>query len=236
MLDRLKGKYNQINRTAGGFTGSVAQQRHDPGTQLKMGEAKIQSSLIGIGNVLTPIVLPALAKLLQVGSQVLDWLKNATTWLKNHKDAALALGIGLGVLVAGFVALKVATLAASLAFKMSPIGRVITLIALLAAGLVYAWGHFKTFRTIVTAVWRAIQAAAKFAWTNVLKPVFTAMVAAVKWLGGVFNWLWNNVVSPVWNAIKTIISNNWTSFILPVFTAFKEKINTLGARVQLAMG
>jgi len=74
MLDRLKVKYDQINKTAGGFQGSVAMQRHDPQTQLKTAEAAAQASMIRLGNVLTPIVLPALTAVLHVGAKFVDWL------------------------------------------------------------------------------------------------------------------------------------------------------------------
>ena len=74
MLDRLKNKYHQINAIAGGFGGSVAAQRKDPQTQLKTAEAGAQASMIRLGNVLTPIVLPALTALLHAGAAIVNWL------------------------------------------------------------------------------------------------------------------------------------------------------------------
>lgn len=74
MLDRLRGKYKQVNETAGGQGAAVAAQRRDPGTQLKTAEARIQADMIRLGNVITPVVVPALAKLLGVGADVLEWL------------------------------------------------------------------------------------------------------------------------------------------------------------------
>lgn len=73
-LDRLQGKYQQINRTAGAFGGSVAMQRKDPQTQLKMQEAALQANLVRLGNVLQPILLPALNAIVSSASDVLKFM------------------------------------------------------------------------------------------------------------------------------------------------------------------
>lgn len=228
MLDRLKGKYTQINKTAGGFTGSVAQQRKDPQTQLKTAEAGAQASMIRLGDVLTPIVLPALTAILKVGSQVVTWLQGATKWLTKHKDAATALGIGLVALAGGFLAVKVALIASRVAMLGSPIGWLIIGISLLVAAVVYAWKHFKTFRDVVKTAWKDIQIAAAWAWSNVLKPAFAAIKAGVIWLAGAFSWLWKNVIKPVWGAIEAVVSSAWNAFLKPIFTAIKDATSWLG--------
>ena len=98
-LDRLEGKYKQINSIQNSFAGSVAMQRRDPGTQLKMGEARIQADMIRLGNMLTPFVIPALAFLLNTGSKFLEWLlkmpqaiQAVVGWFHSAGSAGGALG------------------------------------------------------------------------------------------------------------------------------------------------
>lgn len=73
-LDRLKGKYEQINKISGGFRGSVAAQRKDPQTKLSTAEAGLSAGLIRVGDVLSPLVLPALTALVGLGTKILTWL------------------------------------------------------------------------------------------------------------------------------------------------------------------
>lgn len=65
------------------------------------------------------------------------------------------------------------------AMSANPIGIVIAIIAALVAGIIIAYKNSETFRTIVQAAWAGIQAAAKFAWENVLKPVLEFLIAAL---------------------------------------------------------
>ncbi len=242
MLDRLKGKYDQINKTAGGFTGSVRQQRHDPGTQLKTAEAAAQASLVRLGNVLTPIVLPALTAILHVGTAIIKWLGEAVQWFQRGGTTAKILGGFILALAAGLATLgtmlvlvaakegivTAATLLWNLALDANPISLIIIGITALVAALVYAWTHFKTFRDIVKNVWRVIQTAAQFMWDNFYHPILTALGAAVQWLGGVFNWLWKNVIEPAWTAISGAATTAW-GVIQPILSG-------LGSAFQSAFG
>src|SRR6185369_9813939 len=62
----------------------------------------------------------------------------------------------------------------------NPIGLVILAIAALVAMVIYAWTHFKTFRDVVKAVWKAIEVAAMWTWNNILKPIFELWVIEIK--------------------------------------------------------
>jgi TP901 family phage tail tape measure protein len=102
-LGRLHGKYGQINATSGSFAGSVAMQRHDPQTQLNMGTARVQADMIRLGNVLGPIVIPALAKLLNVGASVLELMiklpaaiQDVVHWFSAAGSAGSSMGSTLG--------------------------------------------------------------------------------------------------------------------------------------------
>ena len=76
--------------------------------------------------------------------------------------------------------------------------------------------------------WRGIVAAAQWAWSTVLKPIFAAIMATVRFVGGVFSWLWRNVVSPVWLGIRAAISFAWNAIIKPILAALQATVRTVG--------
>lgn len=119
------------------------------------------------------------------------------------------------------------------AMKANPIGLIITIITALVAAIVYAYNNSETFRNVVQAAWKGIQAAIKFAWENVIKPVFTALWNFIKTiLVPVITWLWNNIVKPYFTLIGKIISTVWNSVIKPAFSAIRDFIvNTLGPKI-----
>lgn len=112
----------------------------------------------------------------------------------------------------------------SLAFSISPIGAIITLVAALVVGVIYAWTHFEGFRNVVLTVWRAIQTAASFVWNSVLKPAFNGIVAGAQAVGRFFVWLWG-VLSPIFSAIGTVARITaaiiLTVLIAPIVLAFR---------------
>ncbi|MER8004758.1 hypothetical protein [Streptomyces sp. NPDC094149] len=91
--------------------------------------------------------------------------------------------------------------------------------------VIYAYNKFGWFRDLVQTVWSAIQTAAMFAWNNILKPVFSALVQAVQMVGRWAMWLWNNAIKPAWAAIsiaaRILITAIVVAFILPAVAAFK---------------
>lgn len=137
--------------------------------------------------------------------------------------AATKQGLHTAAMVAGNVASKALAVGVRLvnaAMRANPIGIVITILTALVAAIVLAYNKNETFRKIVQNVWKAIQSAISFAWNNVIKPAFNAIVSFITGtLVPKMNWLYNNVIKPVWNGIKTAISTVWNSGIKPVFTA-----------------
>jgi murein DD-endopeptidase MepM/ murein hydrolase activator NlpD len=96
---------------------------------------------------------------------------------------------------------------------------IVTLIAAFVAALVWAYNNVDWFRAMVDAAWAAIQTAVSFAWNNVIKPVFNALVGFVRdVLGPIFNWLWLNVIQPVFRFIAGAISIAWNGVIYPIFS------------------
>ncbi|AYR03174.1 tape measure protein [Gordonia phage Octobien14] len=93
--------------------------------------------------------------------------------------------MALGALPLLFMRTRIAALAAAAAttvwavaqrvlnaaMSANPVGIVITLLAALVAGLIYAYKNSETFRNIVQGAWEGIKVAAQFCW-EVLKSVF----------------------------------------------------------------
>jgi hypothetical protein len=88
----------------------------------------------------------------------------------------------------------------------NPIGLIIIAVAALVAGVIWAYQHFETFRNIVDTAWDVIQNAAKFAWENVIKPIFGYLVGSVQNAWENFNTLKDNI-STAWDNIKTFTQN-----------------------------
>lgn len=121
--------------------------------------------------------------------------------------------------------IKLAFLGLNAAMRANPIGIVVTLIAALVAGLVWAYNNVEWFRDGVNAAWAGIQAAVSFAWNSVIKPVFNALVGFVRdVLGPIFSWLWQNVIKPVFGWIGNFISTAWNHVIWPVFSAIADTV------------
>ena len=122
----------------------------------------------------------------------------------------------------------VAQWALNAAMTANPIGVVIVIIAALVAAIILAYKHSETFRKIVQAAWEGIQTAAKWAWDNVLKPTFNAIVTAAQWVGDKFVWLWKNVIQPAWTGIQAAINVAWM-VIQVIFKAIQAYVNVLAA-------
>lgn len=89
------------------------------------------------------------------------------------------------------------------ALTANPIGIVIVAVAALAAGVIYAYTHFQTFRDIVNGAWQIIKDATNVAWNGVIKPVFDAFVAGIHLIGDSFNWV-IGVIQTAWNKLGDI--------------------------------
>jgi tryptophan-rich sensory protein len=96
------------------------------------------------------------------------------------------------------------------AIKGNPIVLVISLLVALGAGLVIAYQKSTTFRNIVQSAWKTIQQAIGYAWNNVIKPAFAALVGFVtNTLAPKIMWFYNNVIKPAWTGISFAIKVAW---------------------------
>jgi TP901 family phage tail tape measure protein len=91
--------------------------------------------------------------MIMVGEKVIPVIQKIVTYLEQHRVVAAALAVVVGVvMVAAMAAFAVSVIAATWEIIL-----IVAAIAAIAAGLVYCWNHFETFRTIVTDVFHAVQ-------------------------------------------------------------------------------
>ncbi|MQA12962.1 MAG: transglycosylase SLT domain-containing protein [Pseudonocardiaceae bacterium] len=145
--------------------------------------------------------------------------------------ALLAMKV-IGSVIAGVKGLRLAVIALNAAMRANVIGIVITALAGLVGGLIYAYKNSETFRNIVNAVFRAVAAVATWLWNNVLKPVFN-------FIGGVFRanadrigWAWRNVIKPAWDALVAVLQFLWNNVLRPIFQRIGDRWNAMGVGIR----
>ena len=120
---------------------------------------------------------------------------------------------------------------------MNPIFLVITAIAALVAGLVYAYRHCETFREIVDKAFNVIKTVVVTV-INTVKTVITTVFNAIK---NHFSTTWNTaktIVVTVWNAIKTAVTtavNAVRSVVTSVFNAIKSVTTSVWNAIKNAI-
>jgi hypothetical protein len=151
--------------------GEVAKQTRGAAAASTTGWDKF---LVKIGNIQESIglkLLPVIDKLATFLGRSIDFVGRHTGAFKILGGVVLATAGALGtiaavtkVVTAAQTIAKAATTAwtiaqkgLNLAMRMNPIGIVITVIALLAAGIVIAYKRSETFRNIVQGVWKAVK-------------------------------------------------------------------------------
>lgn len=169
-------------------TGGAAAAMATPADKAKVAWANFQEML---GTAL----IPTIDRVLAAGTAVLGWATEHTGVMRGLGAVILAgtagflaykaVMVGATLVTNGIKAATVAWTAAqkllNLAMRANPIGIIVTVLALLVAGFIYAYKNSETFRNIVNGVWAAIRSALDVAWAAI-KAVFDAIVAAFKWV------------------------------------------------------
>lgn len=181
-------------------------------TQLS-GIASLLSDHIGLVTIAAGVIASLAAAVLITNGIMKAW--NAITVIANAVQKAAAVAT---------TAWRVAVFLLNLAWAANPFVVVIALIALLVGAMVLAYQHSETFRRIVDAAFRAVKAAAQFAWdwikehwplllVIVTGPIGAAvLVVARHWdsiLAGakaVIGWFRDS-----WDVIKTILVAPFTA-------------------------
>lgn len=192
-----------------------------------------------VGNVAIPLILKLQSIFSSLGlkPEVFVILAGALLGVAGAiKLVNLAVLVYNGLAKAGAVASKIWAAGIWLvnaAMRANPIGIVITIIMALVAALVLAYNKSETFRNIVQAVWKGIQAAISFAWNNVIKPALTALWSfIVNTLAPKVLWFHNNIVKPAFAAISFAVKVAW-GIIKIIFAAIKFYVEKVLAPVFL---
>ena len=155
-------------------------------------------------------------------------IEHLTKWMTKHKGVIITVAAVVGgivlVVLAAYTASMLSAAAATVAATW-PILAIIAVIALLVAGVTYAWKHFAWFRTVVKTVFSAIKSAIHVAW-QVIKVIFHA----ISWyimniLVPYFKMIWD-VVQTVFGVVVTIISGAWDG-IKAVFKWIKDGVKSV---------
>lgn len=128
------------------------------------------------------------------------------------------------------------------------------IVALIAFGLALLslWQKSETFRKIVTSVWNAIVAVIKFAWNNVIQPIWNLIVAYITnvlvpvWtkIFQVAKWVWDKIyqgiqvawtyIQPIWELIKSYITNTLIPTWQKIYSVVKWVWDNVWQGIQIA--
>lgn len=125
---------NLINKQSADSTGQFAAQTNTSAEKLQIVKAKFENTAAAVGTKLLPVV-----------DKLLDWGDSFIKWAGKHQ-----------IIVGAFAAFVAVIWLLNAALAANPIVLVLGLVAALAAGVIYAYTHFQTFRDIVNAVWNFV--------------------------------------------------------------------------------
>jgi hypothetical protein len=130
----------------------------------------------------------------------------------------------VGSLILSFQLLTLGVAAVNAVMAANPIGLVVVAIAALAAGAIYAYNHFATFRTVVDTAWAGIRSATSTAWDRVIHPVLSALWTFVSsTLPHAFR-TGAAAIDQAWTGTKNRIAAVWNIGIRTPFNALKTFI------------
>lgn len=201
----------------------VAKTRMD---NLKGSLEQLKGSLETAGIVIGQVLLPAIRGFVDAVTGLLNKFLSLTPEQQKFilqliaGAAAFALYAGAALKISAAIAkMRAATAAAGgaatllkAAFSAGWIGLVIIAIGLLVAGIILLWKNSETFRTIVLAVWHAIQA---------------VVLAVVTWITGTAI----PALTTAWNAIVTGLQVAW-AFIQTAWAGIQATIATVVAVIK----
>lgn len=192
--DNLAAVRKQVSG-AGNEVGGYAEQQKTLNGQLSDAKGAVSAFAVNLGTDLLPQATATVGAIRGMAS----WMEKNRTATKvlagviislagayvlytaaaKTQLAVMALYKGASIVyIAATQGMTAAQVAMDGAMDANPIGLVVIAIAALAAGLIYAYKHSKTFRTIVQDTFKGIGAAGRWLWNDVLEPVFHFIVEA----------------------------------------------------------
>ena len=256
-----------IPRLVGAFIGLIATNEDLRNAFMRIVEAVLPVAA-AIGATLVEAVARIADVVLPVAASLLERLVPALEFLGNHARivgpllVTFVAGVRLlpGILRAAAVAMRLL----NLAMAANPIGLVITAVAALVAGFIWAWNNIDGFREFFTRVWERIRSAASTfvdwftgtAWpaiTTAWEAIKTAAGAVADWFTGTL-WpalrsVWDRLVD-AFNTAKDAFTIGWAiirsvaeqvvgwfqNHVGPVFQALSDLFSAVWERISGIFG
>lgn len=194
---------------------------------------------IALGGTLVPVISDVVIAVSDVITKVAQVVQQSPILQALLMGVATALGILAGALAITSLISAVQKAFAMLknTMLMNPIFLVVTAIAALVAGLVYAYNHCETFRNIVNQAFTVI----KNVVVTVINTIRTVIVTVFNFIKNHFSTTWNaakNIVVTVWNAIKGAVTsaiNAVRSTVTSVWNAIRSVTTTVWNAIKTAI-
>ena len=230
----------------------ILEQTTDDATTMQDAWSQATNNVsLALSQTFAPVISDVVTKVSEVITQVAQVVQDSPALQAVLTGVAVALGI-----VAAALAISSIIQGVTAAFGMlntvllaNPIFLVVTAIAALVAGLVYAYNNCETFRNIVNAafeavrtfvtntlstlrttvinIWTAIYSRVSSVVNNIRNTVSRVFNAVRSTVTTVWNAIKNNIVNPIQNAYSTV-----TGKISDLKSKIEEKINDIKSKVQ----
>jgi TP901 family phage tail tape measure protein len=165
---------------AGGHVEGFAELQGTMANKMDRAKAAIHNAGIAIGSALLPAVTKIAGKIADILTPLAGWIE------KHQKLTTIVLGslVGLGALAA-----IIWSITTAVEILLSPVTLVVVAIALLVAGVIYAYKHFATFRNGVNEL-----------------GVFLKTTFVEAWIatGKIIQWFSDNVMPLIISATKSV--------------------------------
>jgi TP901 family phage tail tape measure protein len=197
--------------------------------QAKSYQGEIKTAKAAISDLVTVLG----EKLLPIMANVVEAIASGIRWFSQHKDIAIALGIGIATILVPAILMWVGGLIAAAAAEiaaMAPIILITAAIAALGIGIYELVTHWKQ-------VWSDIKQWASDAWhfldSKVFQPIGNFFVAVWRGFLDSAKKAWDDT----WSAIKKALDTAWSSMkavfetVVGFITGLPGKFASLGAHI-----
>jgi TP901 family phage tail tape measure protein len=201
--------YTKLAQTIGAHNAmqdAAAKRSQDLDHEEQQLGATVSDLWVMLGQNLIPVVQQFVGAITPVLTQVAQWIAT-------HKQLATQILVVVGVV--GALIAVAATLAIVIGLIASPVTLIIIGFALLAAGVIYLYGHWQGFHDLVN-----------WTWNNVLKPVGA-------WIGMEAPLMWASLQRSIAQAgaqmsgFGTAVQTIWRD-VQPIFAAIGNALGSIG--------